>query len=43
MAVRVAVYEVPAVPGGNWEVEIVKGRVVAAATVAARTKDPKLT
>jgi hypothetical protein len=42
--VRVAVYAVPAVPGGNLEVEIVRGEeepVLAAATVVARTKDPK--
>ena len=42
MAVRVAVYETLAVPGGNSEVGIVRGPVLAAATVAERT-DPKLT
>lgn len=45
MAVRVAVYETPAVPGGNSEVGIVRVEeepVLAAATVAERT-DPKPT
>jgi len=42
--VRVVVYEVPAVSPGNVEVEIVRGEeepVLAAATVVARTTDPK--
>lgn len=45
MAVRVAVYETLAVPGGNSEVGIVRGEeepVLAAATLVERT-DPKPT
>jgi hypothetical protein len=45
VAVRVAVYETPAAPGGNSEVGIVRVEeepVLAAATVAERT-DPKPT
>jgi hypothetical protein len=42
--VRFPLYGVPAVPGGNLGLEIVRGEeepVLAAATAVARTKDPK--